>query len=146
VSEPSHDELFAALAAAEVARGRGREVTVPPEWRVGTRRKIKRPRWKACYVAAVQYVLSHPDLAPTLVHGTYMRDPWPVPTPHAWVEIESTTVYDGVTGRFYDRTSYYETTHAVAEAKYSVREAAERMLSENHCGPWHDVRPEVTMA
>jgi hypothetical protein len=101
----TRDELPAALAANEAADPRGREVTVPAAWRVGTRRKVKRPRWKACYEAAGRYVRHHPDLAPTLVHGTYMVDPWPVPTPHAWVEIESATVYDGVTGRFYDRTS-----------------------------------------
>lgn len=57
--------------------------------------------------------------------------PWPIPNGHhAWVEIEPATIYDGVTGRFYDRTSYYETVQAVAEAKYSVREAAERVLAE----------------
>jgi hypothetical protein len=132
------DELPAALAASEAADPRGREVTVPAAWRVGTRRKVKRPRWKACYEAAGEYVVRHPDQAPTLVHGTYMLAPWPAPTPHAWVEIESTTVYDGVVGRFYDRTSYYETVRAVAEVRYTVREAAERIMVTKHWGPWDD--------
>lgn len=64
--------------------------------------------------------------------------PWPVPNPHAWVEIESTTVYDGVTGRFYDRTSYYETVHAVAQVRYTFREVTRRLLATKHWGPWDD--------
>ena len=141
MTQRTRDELPAALAANEAADFRGREVAVPAAWRVGTRRKVKRPRWKACYEAAGEYVLHHRDLAPTLVHGTYLMGPWPVPNPHAWVEIESTTVYDGVTGRFYDRTSYYETVHAVAEVRYTVREVDERIMTTKHWGPWDDEGP-----
>ena len=138
MTQRTRDELPAALAANEAADFRGREVAVPAAWRVGTRRKVKRPRWKACYEAAGEYVLHHRDLAPTLVHGTYLMGPWPVPNPHAWVEIESTTVYDGVAGRFYDRTSYYEAVHAVAKVRYTVREAAGRIMATKYWGPWDD--------
>ena len=72
------------------------------------------------------------------MHGTYLVDPWPVPTPHAWVEIESTTVYEGVTGRFYDRMSYYETVHAVAVVRYTRGEAIRRIRATKHWGPWDD--------
>jgi hypothetical protein len=48
------------------------------------------------------------------------------------------TVYDGVTGRFYDRTSYYETVHAVATVRYTVREVTWRIMTTKHWGPWHD--------
>jgi len=132
MTQRTRDELPAALAANEAADPRGREVTVPAAWRVGTRRKVERPRWKACYEAAGQYVRRHRIWR----QRSCMEPTWwtlgPSRPPMRGSRSESTTVYDGVTGRFYDRTSYYETVHAIAEVRYSVREAAERIMVTKH--------------
>ena len=124
------------VALVGPAPNRGREVPVPVEWSIGTRRKIRRPRWRKCYQAAADYVLSHAELEPSLVHGTYQPEPWGGPIGHAWVEFPD-VVYDGTLGRFYDRASYIETVHAVAEARYSVREFAEKISATGRLGPWH---------
>jgi hypothetical protein len=61
----------------------------------------------------------------------------------AWVELESgltgqgALVFCAVLQDFYDRAGYCDAMGAVAERRYTVKEAAQAILAANSFGPWH---------
>lgn len=112
-----------------------REVEVSPQLKRGTDPNRFYP--KECYLRAWHYIEKHlvfDELR--LVHGK-VASVIGYPVDHAWVEIASDVVFDGVAQRFYDRASYYEVRRAVAEASYSVVEACDHVRRSLHTGPWH---------
>lgn len=67
-----------------------------------------------------------------LVHGTIHG--W---IAHAWLERDG-VCYDAVLDSEQPQGAYYAAREAVAEARYSQREAAEKAANSNHWGPWHN--------
>lgn len=86
-----------------------------------------RKRAHRCYELAGRGQQRDPSW--TLVHGTLESC-----IGHAWLEKEG-TVYD----RFMPIAQYIEEYAALAERRYSAKEAAEAMLSAKRAtwGPWH---------
>jgi hypothetical protein len=82
-----------------------------------------------------------------LVHGVH-RHKLPVSgrlwrKGDAWVELadaltgQGALVFSPVLQDFYDRAGYCDTMGAIAERRYTVKEAAQAMLAANTFGPWH---------
>src|SRR5687767_11956716 len=102
-----------------------------------------RRHWADCYRRASDYVLAHtpehgkcpPIEGMRLVHGLCgdASDVWA----HAWVELPSGLVFDGVRQEFYDREGYSQVLHAVAEATYDATAMIEQMRESVRYGPWH---------
>jgi hypothetical protein len=64
---------------------------------------------------------------------------------HAWLYDPSDgQVYDPVLDRFYESEAHYGTLFdAVAEVRYSQKEAAVAVAAANHWGFWHRTMPNV---
>jgi hypothetical protein len=97
-----------------------------------------------CYRRAFLFLLDISDDghggaggAARLVHGVYCPHFAGGPFGHAWVDLGDGTVFDGVLQAFYSLDGYAAGYRATAEARYTVREAAEQLLAANHAGPWH---------
>jgi hypothetical protein len=106
-------------------------VPCPKERRKGTGR---RQYPKECYWRAGNFALSQPDV--TLVHALVGNRV--IPMIHAWCELPEGLVYDGVDNEFYRTDEYRNLVGVVAEARYSVQEAAGRFVENKHWGPWEE--------
>ena len=115
------------------------EVRPPGEWRISK-------RWvypTQCYRRAYCFILdnygqTHRDASTVrLVHGLY-RVPVIGYTGHAWFEIDSDTVFDGVLQSFYLLRAYARIYQTISQAHYTLKEAIELSLRHNHYGEWHN--------
>jgi hypothetical protein len=56
---------------------------------------------------------------------------------HAWLERDG-TVYDATTDRLYSFAEYETLFRAAVRVRYTVKEAARRVVESGHYGPWSD--------
>lgn len=97
-----------------------------------------------CYVAAYKYIESRVDSEADdhqLVHGIVTRKTLGGHTAHAWVERHSDSmVIDPSNGRVTTSPilDYYATYGIEVVARYTPNDAAWKMLSSCHYGPWTD--------
>jgi len=111
----------------------------PGEWRIS---KL----WvypEQCYRRAWCFLIDNygkelrDDSTVRLIHGLY-GDPGIGNTGHAWVEIDSDTVFDGVMQSFYSLRDYARFYHTVLQARYTLQEAIQVGLRHENYGPWHN--------
>jgi hypothetical protein len=95
-----------------------------------------------CFARAGRFMLSnHPKLnaaknpALCLVHGLYQPSGEGPLLYHAWVEIGSDVIFDGVLQAFYAATGYAEVCRSQPEARYTSEQFLNMVV--NHYGPWH---------
>src|SRR5215204_1723272 len=101
-------------------------VPCPKNRRKGTGRRT----WPGhCYERAGRYQLEQRDV--TLVHALIRIGIF-----HAWCELPEGLVYDGVDNAFYDATQYRAHVGVHAEKRYTVKEAAHRMIAANMWDCW----------
>jgi hypothetical protein len=116
-------------------------VTVDTEtWRkaeaLGLRKRNFRTRVTRCYELSYQYLFDS-DIAAQwlLVHGEAEGRNGRID--HAWLERDG-TVYDATTDRLYSFAEYETLFRAAVRVRYTVKEAARRVVESGHYGPWSD--------
>lgn len=133
------------------------EVDVALHLRVGTTPGMRGEWFTLCLQAATRNLLEHagaPEIL--LVHGGYRNyDPskdaardardlqdedMPMATPpHVWVEIPGGGVFDGVTQRFYDKDTYYQTFRTVDAVRYLPEESWTKVIELRRFGDWERI-------
>ena len=72
-----------------------------------------------------------------LVHGYYSPPDLPFVTQHAWVDLGTGVVFDGVLQGFYAASGYAEVYRTEEVVRYTPSEAVRMLLEHKHWGPWH---------
>ena len=72
-----------------------------------------------------------------LVHGYYSPPDLSFATQHAWVDLGTGVVFDGVLQGFYDAAGYPKVYRTEVVAQYTVVEMVCLMNEHEHWGPWH---------
>lgn len=95
-----------------------------------------------CYEAAGKFVLNNQSTLPDLklVHGTITSNKEIGPAGHAWAEMGNDVVFDMSNGHeFVGRKEDYYRHHKIKDVvPYSPDDAIQKMLEQEHYGPWHE--------
>ena len=62
---------------------------------------------------------------------------------HAWINLPSDKVFDGVEQEFFNKKSYYAVFNAKEEVVYDYDEMMRSMAESNTNGPWHATKGEL---
>ena len=105
-----------------------------PDWpRTRARKRVGR-----CYELAFNAFLKlPPDTGWSLIHGE-VNGLWGSRIGHAWLQRPG-LIWDPVEAMAFAEGGHIRRSAAVEMARYSSqKEAANKMLSHNHLGPWHN--------
>jgi len=92
----------------------------------------------SCYEMALRFAADHAHLPELKVAHGFVHEPedQPLPWHHAWIELNSSVLWDPSTGLYLDRSDFYRVLGVVVAARYSPAEALEHFTATGSAKQW----------